>query len=300
MSKRFCEQCGTALEAGARFCGSCGVRVDEVVAVPSLPAPAPLPAAPVAATPPLQPRPAAPLFQPAAAVPHLPVRRGPSAAAVLGGLALILVLLGGAGVWLYGRFFADTGSDARLASPPSTPAEAPADDPEALIPGRAPPSLGGSRLSGSADDEVPFEAVDPDAPAGIIAAPADDPRSAAGRPPPRLQGGPAASDQLPPIPVTDDPVDLDGLRAAVTAANVRDIDALYAASPDPRSPETRDALDVAIRALAKGLYRHHVVDGHGDLDSARAELRAFLSGQQHKGLGLSEDAIEAGVAHVGP
>lgn len=230
------------------------------------------------------------------AAPHLPVRRGPSVVAVLGGLALSLLLFGAAVFWLYGQFGARSGSDAP-AAPSIEVVEAPAYDSEALIPGRAPPTAGGSRPSVSVADEVPIESEDADVPVEIGA----DPPSAAGLPPPRLQGGPAAdAPELPPIPVTDDPVDLDGLKAAVLAANARDIDALYAASPDPRGPETRAALDVAVRALAKGLYRHHVVDGHGDPEAARAELRSFLLGLEHKGLGLSDEVVEAGVAHVGP
>ncbi|MCU0756018.1 MAG: hypothetical protein MUE46_12980 [Xanthomonadales bacterium] len=216
---------------------------------------------------------------------------------MLGGLALGLLLLGGAGFWLYGQFGVRSGTDAP-AAPSIEVIDAPGDDPEALIPGRAPPTAGGSRPSVSVADDVPIESADADVPVEIGA----DPPSAAVRPPPpRLQDGLAAeASDLPPIPVTDDPVDLDSLKAVVLAANARDIDALYAASPDPRGPETRAALDVAIRALAKGLYRHQVVDGHGDLEAARAELRSFLRGLEHKGLGLSDAVVESGVAHVGP
>lgn len=287
MSKRFCEQCGVAVALDARFCGACGARV-EGSAAPAVPA-APLPGATApavhAAPAPLPPR---------SEGPHLPVRRGPSAASVLGLLALGLVLLGGVGFWRYGQFGEEV--DAPIVEPESAPTSAPGRDPAALVPGRVPPSAGSSRPSGSAADAVPLEAADAEVPIG-----SDSPGSSAGRPLPLH--GPAVGEAptgLPPIPVTDDPVDLDQLQALVIAANARDIDALYAASPGDRGPETRAALAVAIRALAQGLYRHHVVDGHGDAERARSELRQFLSALEHKGLGLSEDAIEEGLAHVAP
>lgn len=127
-----------------------------------------------------------------------------------------------------------------------------------------------------------------------------DPLQTPGRTAAELPSPDIASEAAPPIPVTDDPPDLEGLRAAVMVANARDIEALYAASPGERGPDTRVALAEAMRALAKGLYRHHVVDGHGDLEGARAELRGFLMGLEHQGLGLSDDVIEDGVAQVGP
>lgn len=306
MSKRFCEQCGAALVAGANFCGSCGARVDASVpaAAPEVQA-VPLPGTEATAVRDAAPGGAAPLpplFQPRSDGPHLPVRRRPSAAQVLSGLVLGLLLLGGVGLWLYGLFGDEVEApEARVAAPESAPPPSPAPlrDPEALIPGRAPPTAAGSRPSHSAANQVPLES-DADVPIG--AAP-DAPASSAGKPPPPWRGGAAATDapsDLPPIPVTDDPVDLDQLQALVAAAHARDIDALYAASPGQRGPETREALAVAIRALAKGLYRHHVVDGHGDVDRARSELRQFLGALEHRGLGLSEDAIEDGVADVGP
>ncbi len=210
----------------------------------------------------------APLRFTPAAVPRLPVQRGPGAGLVLGVLALSFLLLGAAGFWLYGRFVTDSGPALTRGSSASEPAVPSTRDPEALIPDRAPPIADGGRPAVSAAEAVPPE--------------------------------PGSREELPLIPVTDDPADLEGLKAAVTAANARDIEALYAASPGERGPETRVALDVAIRALAKALYRHQVVDGHGDLDRARSELRLFLTGLEHQGLGLSEDAIEEGVAHVGP
>jgi hypothetical protein len=299
MSKRFCEQCGAALAAGAHFCESCGARVDvpAPVAAPEVQA-VPLPGAAVGPSAvrdvaPGGPAPLPPLFQPRSDGPHLPVRRGPSAAQVLGVLALSLVLLGGVGFWLYGLFGEEVDApEAPIVGPESEPTSTPVRDPEAVIPGRAPPTAGSSRPSYSAYD-VFLESANAESPSG----------SSAGRPPPPLRGGAAATDTpsgLPPIPVTDDPVDIDQLKALVTAANARDIDALYAASPGQRGPETREALAVAIRALAKGLYRHYVVDGHGDAERARNELRQFLSALEHEGLGLSDDAIEEGVAHVGP
>ena len=60
------------------------------------------------------------------------------------------------------------------------------------------------------------------------------------------------------------------------------------------------AVEVAITALGHGLYRHHVVDGHGDLASAQQEMRSFLSGVEYRGLGLSDDLIETGVTRVQP
>lgn len=273
MSKRFCEQCGAAVAVDAGFCGACGARVEGAAAAPVIHA-ASLPGAPPPA--PL------PLFQPRSAA-QLPVQRGPRASVVLGLLALGLLLLGGVGIWRYGQF----GEVATPESPVAAPTSAP---------GRAPPSAGSSWPGGSAADAVPLEAPDAEVPIG-----SDSPGSSAGRPLPLH--GPAVGEAptgLPPIPVTDDPVDLDQLQALVIAANARDIDALYAASPGDRGPETRAALAVAIRALAQGLYRHHVVDGHGDAERARSELRQFLSALEHKGLGLSEDAIEEGLAHVAP
>lgn len=233
-------------------------------------------------------------------VPHLPVRRGPGVAVLLVGLLTGLMLLGVAGVWRYVGFDALTTRDVPAAGPAIEAGGRPDLDAEALLPGRAPPTAGGSRPTLSAADEVPIESAGSEVPVGIDDLP-EEAGSAAGQPPPRLHGGPAAiASDSPPLPITDDPADLDGLRAAVLVANARDIDALYEASPNPRGPQTRMALDLAVRALAKGLYRHHVVDGHGDLAAARAELRAFLRGLEHKGLGLSDAVVESGVAHVGP
>lgn len=283
MSKRFCEQCGAALPPDAHFCEFCGVRVDAPVRAelpPSLPpgalraaeGPAGARRGPTSGPP--------PLFRRNAEPPHRPVRQGSGAWPLLIGLALGLLMLAGAAYW----WFESAAEDARLerrvdrATPtPSPTSRTPAVDPEAAIPGRAPPTAGGSRSSVSAADEVPVTSA-----GAAVSAHSE------------------TGDTLPPIPITDDPVDLDQLKALVTAANARDIDALYAASPGQRGPESRAALDAAIRALAKGLYRHHVIDGHGDVGSARSELRQFLTALEHKGLGLSDEAIEDGVANVGP
>lgn len=266
------------MPADAHFCEACGARVDAVATVlPSAPPlvqpapPGPIPP-PIAPGSPFTPRPVPPSIDPSADRPRLPVQRAPGAGLVLAVLAVGLLLLGAAGFWLYGQFDRDSGAN-RPSIPSSSPYSAPSDttverDPDALIPDRAPPTAGDIRPSDAAAGEGPAPSV------------ADEP--------------------LPPIPVTDDPVDLEGLKSRVVAAHARDVEAFFAASPDPPAPESRAALADAIRALAKGLYRHHVVDGQGDLEAARTELRFFLIGLEHKGLGLSEDAVEEGIADVGP
>lgn len=218
--------------------------------------------------------------------PPPPVRSGSLVRPLWGGIALVFLLLAGVGLWELRS--GNDGSSIRRAletpiSAPTPTSSAPTVDPEAVIPGRAPPTAGGSRPSVSVANEVPLESAAGEAPVD-----AGDP------------GATRRSGSLPALPVTDDPVDLQGLKAAVLVAGARDIDALYAAGAGERGPETRDALDGAIRALAKGFYRHHVIDGHGDADRARAELRSFLRGVEHRGLGLADAVVEGGVVHVGP
>ena len=187
----------------------------------------------------------------------------PAAGLVLGLLAVALVLLGGAGFWLLGSVDLGSGPE-----PDTRPLTAPARDPQEIIAGKAAPTAGDNRPLVSAVDSVLPETT--------------------------------VEQALPPIPVTDDPVDVAALKAAVEAANARDVDALYAAGPGERDTALRDAVEVAITALGHGLYRHHVVDGHGDLPSAQQEMRSFLSGIEYRGLGLSDDLIESGVTRVEP
>ena len=190
-------------------------------------------------------------------------RARPAPGLVLGLLAVALVLLGGAGFWLLRSV--DSGAGREPGSPPLTVHTR---DPQDVIAGKAAPTAGDNRPLVSAVDSVLPETT--------------------------------VEQALPPIPVTDDPVDVAALKAAVAAANARDVDALYAAGPGEREIALRNAVDVAITALGHGLYRHHVVDGHGDLSSAQQEMRSFLTGIEYRGLGLSDDLIESGVTRVEP
>jgi hypothetical protein len=92
--------------------------------------------------------------------------------------------------------------------------------------------------------------------------------------------------------------DIDALKSAVEAANHAHVAAIFASKDPP--PELRIRLNQAIGALGQGLYRRHVEDRHGDLDSARREMRSFLEGLDHDGLGLSAPVIDEGVASVAP
>ncbi len=92
--------------------------------------------------------------------------------------------------------------------------------------------------------------------------------------------------------------DIDALKSAVEAANRAHVEAIFASTDPP--PELRIRLNQAIGVLGQALYRHHVEDRHGDLDTARREMRSFLEGLDHDGLGLSEPAIDEGVASVAP
>ncbi|MBL8245519.1 MAG: zinc ribbon domain-containing protein [Rhodanobacteraceae bacterium] len=92
--------------------------------------------------------------------------------------------------------------------------------------------------------------------------------------------------------------DIEAFKSAVLAANRAHVEAIFASADPP--PELRIRLNQAIVALGQALYRHHVEGGHGDLDSARQEMRSFLEGLDQDGLGLSEPVIDEGVASVAP
>jgi hypothetical protein len=92
--------------------------------------------------------------------------------------------------------------------------------------------------------------------------------------------------------------DIDALKSAVAAANRAHVAAIFASKDPP--PDLRIRLNQAIGALGQALYRHHVEDGNGDLAAARTEMRSFLEGLDHDGLGLSAPVIDEGVASVAP
>lgn len=92
--------------------------------------------------------------------------------------------------------------------------------------------------------------------------------------------------------------DIDSFKSAVEAANRAHVEAIFASTDPP--PELRIRLNQAIGVLGQALYRHHVEDGNGDLAAARTEMRSFLEGLDHDGLGLSAPVIDEGVASVAP
>lgn len=92
--------------------------------------------------------------------------------------------------------------------------------------------------------------------------------------------------------------DIDTLKSAVEAANRAHVEAIFASRDPP--PELRIRLNQAIGALGQALYRHHVEDRRGDIDTARQEMRGFLEGLDQDGLGLSAPVIDEGVASVAP
>jgi hypothetical protein len=93
-------------------------------------------------------------------------------------------------------------------------------------------------------------------------------------------------------------IEIEGLKAAVTAANRAHVDAIFASADSVDAAQI--ALNTAIGELAQGLYRFHVEAGNGSLEQARAEMRAFLTSLDDRGLGLSEPIIDQGVADVRP
>jgi|CXWL01.1.fsa_nt_gi hypothetical protein len=105
--------------------------------------------------------------------------------------------------------------------------------------------------------------------------------------------------ERPPLRAPITRADIERLRDAVDAANRAHVAAIFA-SREPPPPELQAQLDQAMGALGQALYRYHVEDGQGDLEAARAEMRAFLEGLDGGGLGLSAPAIDAGVADVAP
>ncbi|MBK8066554.1 MAG: zinc ribbon domain-containing protein [Rhodanobacteraceae bacterium] len=123
------------------------------------------------------------------------------------------------------------------------------------------------------------------------------------RPEPAVPASPAVVAEAPPVkraPATPavSRADIERLKAAVASANRAHVAAILAGPGD--HPELRIRLNDNIVALGRGLYRHHVANGSGDLAAARAEMRSFLQGLEQDGLGLSEPVIDEGVASVAP
>lgn len=124
-------------------------------------------------------------------------------------------------------------------------------------------------------------------------------------PPPRAPPQSTPDERRAPSPAERPPArpavtrsDIDSLKSAVEAANRAHVEAIFASTDPP--PELRIRLNQAIGVLGQALYRHHVEDGNGDLGAARTEMRSFLEGLDHDGLGLSEPVIDEGVASVAP
>ena len=88
------------------------------------------------------------------------------------------------------------------------------------------------------------------------------------------------------------------LKEAVIVANRVQTDAVFANSPEVG--QLSDALMQAIGRLGRGMHRYYVIDRRGTLTFAQSEMEAFLRGVNWQGLGLSEDTIRFGVAHVSP
>jgi hypothetical protein len=88
------------------------------------------------------------------------------------------------------------------------------------------------------------------------------------------------------------------LKEAVVVANRAQTEAVFANSPDVG--RLSDALMEAIDRLGGAIYRYYVIDQHGTLALAQSEMATFLRDVNWQGLGLSEDTIKFGVAHVSP
>ena len=91
---------------------------------------------------------------------------------------------------------------------------------------------------------------------------------------------------------------IEALKSAVQAAHRAEVASILAGGES--SLEQRSAFNDALAELGQGLYRHHVDDGNGDLQTAQSEMREFLQSLDDSGLGLSEPVIDLGVASVAP
>ena len=91
---------------------------------------------------------------------------------------------------------------------------------------------------------------------------------------------------------------IEALKSAVQAAHRAEVASILAGGES--SLEQRSAFNDALAELGQGLYRHHVEDGNGDLQTAQSEMRDFLESLDDSGLGLSEPVIDLGVASVAP
>ena len=91
---------------------------------------------------------------------------------------------------------------------------------------------------------------------------------------------------------------IEALKSAVQAAHRAEVASILAGGES--SLEQRSAFNDALAQLGQGLYRHHVDDGNGDLQTAQSEMREFLQSLDDSGLGLSEPVIDLGVASVAP